>query len=228
MSAPNQHVCSLSGLVCGWDEPLLDAFDFEWRRGELVIVEGPNGIGKSTLIKTLAGLIEPMDGTFSWHIEPGERRYVPQVRTLDPVLPATVEDVLATGVQRGTSLADLRKTPAEAAISSGLSAVGLESRRGDLFRDLSEGQKQLVLLARALMGEPHALLLDEPTASMDPYREEHAVEQLRDAADTDDIAIMMIAHGSEAARQAADRFLQIDREGQVHPRAHAEGSIDES
>ena len=217
-------LCSIRGLVCGWDSPLLDAFDFEWRRGALVVIEGPNGIGKSTLIKTLAGLIEPIDGAFEWGVKPGERRYVPQVRTLDPVLPATVEDVLATGVQRGTSLEGLRAKPPEAQIGARLSEVGLRERRGDLFRDLSEGQKQLVLLARALLGSPKGLLLDEPTASMDPHREAHAVEQLRAAAD-DGIGIMMIAHGSEAAREAADGFLSIDREGRVHPNDTAEESF---
>jgi ABC-type Mn2+/Zn2+ transport system ATPase subunit len=224
MTDESNTLCAIRSLVCGWDAPLLDAFEFEWRRGELVVIEGPNGIGKSTLIKTLAGLIDPIGGHYAWEIDPAERRYVPQVRTLDPVLPATVEDVLATGVQRGTSLAGLRATPPEGQIAARLSEVGLRDRRGDLFRDLSEGQKQLVLLARALLGSPKALLLDEPTASMDPHREKHAVEQLRAAAD-DGIGIMMIAHGSEAAREAADGFLSIDRDGRVHPNDTAEESF---
>lgn len=202
-------------LVCGYDSPILGPLDLAIPAGAFVLIEGPNGIGKSTLLETVAGLHVPLSGSFEWAVEIARRRFVPQVRTLDPVLPATVEDVVATGAHRGAGLQGLRAHVDADEIVSVLERVGMADHRDHLFRDLSEGQKQLVLLARALVGEASVILLDEPTASMDPNRETEALELLEGARQRRNLTLFIVAHGSEAAREAANTLLTIDRDRNV-------------
>jgi ABC-type Mn2+/Zn2+ transport system ATPase subunit len=201
-------------LDCGYDHTLLKDLDLSIPSGEFVLVRGPNGIGKSTTIKTLAGLLPPTGGDYTWQLDESQLRYVPQTRTLDPVLPATVEDVMETGFQRGFELFG-RKDSSLERIEESLSRVGMQSKSTALFRELSEGQKQLVLLARALLGEPKALMLDEPMASMDPDKEAITVDLLKQQVDTQDRLVLMVAHGSRRARDAATAILDIDEQRQV-------------
>lgn len=202
-------------LVCGYDDPLVGPLDLAVPTGAFLLIEGPNGIGKSTILKTLVGLLEPIAGSYDWSIPRSDRRFVPQVLTLDPVLPATVADVVATGALRGGGLAGLRRDVPASDIQRVLGEVQMEEITDHLFRDLSEGQKQLVLLARALLGDPDALLLDEPTASMDPQRERRAIDLLARLHRDRGTSIFIIAHGSEATRRAADARLVIDESRNV-------------
>ena len=202
-------------LEMGYDRRLLGPLDLQIERSKFVLVEGPNGIGKSTLLKTFIGLLEPLAGSYRWSVPQGELRFVPQTRTLDVLLPATVEDVMATGFQRGSSWSALRASADSGDIEQALELVGMDAHCKELFRELSEGQKQLVLLARALLGDPEVILLDEPAASMDPGREEMAVALLRRQVDQYGRTILMIAHGSEPAKAAADQVLKIDRNREI-------------
>ena len=206
-------------LVCGYDTPILGPLDLAVPAGAFVLIEGPNGIGKSTFLETIVGLHSPLSGAYDWSVPTDELRFVPQVRTLDPILPATVHDVVATGAQRGGGLAGLRARAGDDEIADVLERVGMGEYGTHLFRELSEGQKQLVLLARALVGEASVMLLDEPAASMDPDREARAVELLDDEHDGRGLTIFMIAHGSREAREAADTILEVDRNRNVELRA---------
>ncbi|MFP4600266.1 MAG: metal ABC transporter ATP-binding protein [Persicimonas sp.] len=202
-------------LVVGYDRPLIGPLDIEIEPGVFVLIEGPNGIGKSTLLKSLIGLLSPISGSYDWAVPRSQIRYVPQTRTLDVLLPATVDDVLATGFQRGSGWLGLRSSGSGKESQAALELVGMGEFRSHLFRELSEGQKQLVLLARAFLGDPSVVLLDEPAASMDPGRQRMAVELLAQQRDERGRTVFMIAHGSQAAREVADCVLQIDRSREV-------------
>lgn len=215
MTDGRNPIVELDALVCGYDDPLLGPLDMTVSRGVFVLIEGPNGIGKSTLIQTLVGLLDPLSGDYQWSVDPRSIRFVPQVRTLDPILPATVADVVATGTQQGGGLSGLRATADADAIRGALRRVEMTDVADHLFRELSEGQKQLVLLARALMGDADVLLLDEPTASMDPEREQRAFELLRRQMHSSDLTIFTVAHGSKHAHDAADKLLEIDHDRHV-------------
>jgi ABC-type Mn2+/Zn2+ transport system ATPase subunit len=209
------------GLKVGYESALLGPIDLAFEAGKFLLVEGPNGIGKSTLLKTFIGLLEPIDGSYEWSVPRSELRFVPQTRTLDVLLPATVEDVMGTGFQRGSGWSALRLFSKDSSSNTGdidraLELVGMGDRRTQLFRELSEGEKQLVLLARALLGDPSVILLDEPAASMDPEREQQAVDLLQRQRDKFGRTIFMIAHGSQPAQAAADCVLRIERDRTVH------------
>lgn len=203
-------------LVVGYgSRPVLGPLSFELPSGSFLLIEGPNGAGKSTLLKTLIGLNPALSGQFRWAVEPHALRFVPQTRTLDSLLPATVDDVMATGLQRGRGWRLFRVREEGNELCRALELVGMAGKGRRLFRELSEGQKQLVLVARALLGEPRVLLLDEPSASMDPEREARTIDLLERVRDELGIAIVMIAHGSQRAREAADQLMTIDRNGGV-------------
>lgn len=221
-SPPSEHISSeptllrVDGLVAGYHgAPVLGPIDFHLHEKTFMLVEGANGVGKSTMLKTLTGLLEPIEGSYRWEVDAPKIRFVPQTRTLDAMLPATVFDVLATGLHQGGGFASIRIDIDEDRLLDALATVNLQGFADHLFRELSEGQKQLVLLARALLGEPKVLLLDEPAAAMDPGHETETMELLHDIKQDSGLTIVMIAHGSPPARSVSNRIMTVDREGTI-------------
>jgi zinc transport system ATP-binding protein len=139
---------------------------------DLVAIIGPNGGGKTTLLRVILGLIQPTRGTVrTWGDPPAQRRnaigYVPQQARLDPLFPITVERVVAMGrLYRTGPLRRLMRADREA-VARALETVGLAHLRGRQAGRLSGGELQRVLIARALCVEPKLMLLDEPTANVD-------------------------------------------------------------
>lgn len=203
-------------LICGYNStPVVGPVDFHLHEQTFMLIEGANGSGKSTMMKTLIGLLEPLEGEVDWEIDRAALRFVPQTRTLDPMLPATVFDVLATGLHRGGGIQSVRVDPDRRQLRRVLKTVRMDDYGDHLFRELSEGQKQLVLLGRALLGDPKVLLLDEPAASMDPEHEAETMELLHDIKNDSGLTIVMIAHGSPPAQSVSNRIMTVDRDGTI-------------
>jgi zinc transport system ATP-binding protein len=142
--------------------------------GEFVAVLGPNGAGKSTLVRALVGLVPLAQGSLELFGTPISRfhgwariGYVPQRLAVGGGVPATVQEVVASG--RIGRMSRFRRTSAadRGAVEHALEDVGMADRAGDPVSTLSGGQQQRVLIARALAGEPEVLVLDEPTAGVD-------------------------------------------------------------
>ena len=221
--APHEHpsqqptLLRVRDLECGYNKrTIVGPLSFHLHESTFMLIEGGNGVGKSTLIKTLIGLLPPVSGSCEWEVAPQKLRFVPQTRTLDPMLPATVFDVLSTGLHRGSGLGSLRINIDRDQLTKVLQTVDMEDFANHLFRELSEGQKQLILLARALLGEPRVLILDEPAASMDPVHEAETIDLLHEIQVTSGVTIMMIAHGSPPARRASTRIMTVERGGSIH------------
>lgn len=154
--------------------PVLRGVDLRVRAGEVLAVLGANGSGKSTLIRALLGLIPLSGGSTEIYGVPAARfrdwrriGYVPQRLTVGGGVPATVREVVSTGrVARQSRLRPSSRDD-RAAVDRALSAVGLGDRGRRSVHQLSGGQHQRVLIARALAGEPDAFVMDEPTAGVD-------------------------------------------------------------
>src|SRR5688572_18680562 len=153
-----------AGLVVGHGgRALLPPIDFTVRRGAFHVILGRNGAGKSTFLTTLLGLLPPVAGTVER--APGVRcGYVPQVSTIDELLPVKAREVVRWGQLSGWSFLRPFATRAErAAGEEALAAAGATPLARQSYRDLSLGQKQRVLFARLLAMAADVAVLDEPT-----------------------------------------------------------------
>ncbi len=191
-------------------QAILPPIRLEVRRGELWGVLGRNGAGKTTLLRTLLGLLPAVRG-------PIERAqglvigYVPQRHAVDPMVPARAGDLIAEGTERGLSfLRPFRTAEERARIARAIEATGAAPFLRRRYRDLSEGEKQRVLLARAIAGAPDLLVLDEPTSAMDVVAEREVVAILKDLRDRFGMGILLVSHHLGLVVQVVDRALFLD------------------
>jgi zinc transport system ATP-binding protein len=176
----------LEGNLALAGRPVLRGINLSVRRGEVVAILGSNGSGKSTLVRGLLGLAawtsgdvrlfgEPLRSFHQWH----RVGYVPQQMTATSGVPATVQEVVASGrLARRRPLVPMGRAD-RAAVRAALEAVELTDRRSDALSQLSGGQQHRVLIARALAVEPDLFVLDEPLAGVDHASQLNLVETLR-------------------------------------------------
>jgi ABC-type Mn2+/Zn2+ transport system ATPase subunit len=161
---------SFEDVAVGYDgTPVLEGLSLEVRPGDCLALLGPNGCGKSTILKAVAGIIPPIRGTVQRTRDgrPVRFGYVPQQETLDLAFPMTAAEVVEMGTYGGLPLGRHVGRAERARALTCLEQMGAADLRGRLFHALSGGQKQRVLVARALAAEPDLLLLDEPLSGID-------------------------------------------------------------
>ena len=165
----------MAGLSCGYERrPVLENVSLTLPSGSFAGVVGPSGAGKTTLLKAILGLAERYSGELrvaGVSISPGGRPagvgYVPQIETVDWSFPATVNDVVLMGLATKPGRLPWANRGERFAIAATLDDLGIGGIGARHIRDLSGGQQHRVFLARALVGKPEILILDEPTASVD-------------------------------------------------------------
>lgn len=143
----------------GWFLPAKPV-SFAVAEGEIVMLSGDNGSGKTTILRGLLGLTDKESGQVQWDVSREKVGYVPQESVIDGSVPASALDVVRTGQPMDWGSSKERACRA-------MAQVGIEDLRGSLFGSLSGGQRQRVLVARALIGSPSLLVLDEPTVNVD-------------------------------------------------------------
>lgn len=194
---------------------ILRGVNFEARIGEVTCLLGRNGVGKTTLLKCLMGLIPARSGSVLWqeknvtHWKPHQRvragvAYVPQGRDIFPRL--TVEENLLLGLSR-FSAPEARHVPDDIyALFPVLQEM--KHRRGG---DLSGGQQQQLAIGRALASRPQLLILDEPTEGIQPSVIKEIGEVIRQLANRGDMAILLVEQFYDFAAGLADRYLVMSR-----------------
>jgi zinc transport system ATP-binding protein len=166
--------------------------------GEIVTILGPNGSGKSTLLRALLGILPAAEGQV--RRVPGLRLgYVPQRLHLDRTMPITVRRFLSLPV----------RVPDDAATGA-LDRVGMAGHAQDQMTALSGGQMQRVLLARALLGNPQVLMLDEPTQGLDQPGEAAFYRLIEDVRRDTGAAILMVSHDLHVVMAASDRVICLN------------------
>jgi zinc transport system ATP-binding protein len=186
-----------------------------------VALAGPNGSGKSTLLRVVLGLVPPASGRVRLFGSPPDKLrdrwrigYVPQRPMLDDLLPATVEEVVASGrlARRGW-----RRRPGEpddAEVAHALEAVALDDARHALLSELSGGQQQRAFIARALVNRPEVLVLDEPVAGVDAESQGLFRDSLVHMVRVHGAAVLLVSHELGAVADDLDRILVL-RRGQL-------------
>ncbi|MCL0065867.1 ABC transporter ATP-binding protein [Dehalococcoidia bacterium] len=200
--------------------PALNEVTFSVKGGEVLGFVGPNGSGKTTLIKCIDRILKPkagsvlMEGKETNKLGPKERSqlmaYVPQ--SAHSVFAATVFDTVLLGrkpyITWGLSQHD------KEVVSDAISLMGLEEYTLRQFNELSGGERQKVLITRALVQEPELLLLDEPTSNLDMRHQIEVLNVIRWVAKAKGITVLMVLHDLNLASRFSDRVVML-KEGKV-------------
>lgn len=174
-------------------------------QGDFVAITGPNGGGKTTLLRIILRLLRPTHGTVSYSQPPFQIGYLPQKNMVDARFPITVEEVVASGL---LACRGLTKTEQQTMIDEALEAVDLQERRCQPIGELSGGQLQRTLLSRALVSHPQLLVLDEPLSYVDRAFTQHLyslLEQMRQR-----VTVILVSHEMNVIDRMANCHWMVD------------------
>lgn len=195
--------------------PLTAPFDFDLGPSEILAVVGRNGTGKSTWLRTMVGLVPPLDGTVLRPGRAGALAYLPQRAGLDDILPIRAHEVVALGTLSGFGALLPRARGAERRVAEALEFCGAAAFADRPFRSLSEGQRQRVQLARLAVSGAMVLLLDEPTSAMDVVAERETLVLLHTLRARLGVSIVVVMHFLDAVATLADRAILLRGPGQA-------------
>ncbi|RLI02996.1 ABC transporter [Candidatus Bathyarchaeota archaeon] len=192
--------------------PILEDINLSIKQDDFLAIIGPNGGGKTTLLKVILGLIKPSKGkvkVFGKSPEEGRKLvgYLPQYVSFDPNFPISVFEVVLMGRYKGV-LQGFSEEDKNAALNA-LKIVGMTEFKDRQISELSGGQLQRVFMARAIVREPKLLLLDEPTASIDPEMQKTFYELLQKLKKK--MAIILVTHDIGAISVYVDKIACLNR-----------------
>ncbi|MGC9323323.1 MAG: metal ABC transporter ATP-binding protein [Desulfomonilia bacterium] len=208
--------------------PVLENVDLTVHEKEFLSLVGPNGGGKTTILKLVLGLIKPTYGTVKvFGNSPVKARvrigYMPQHASLDPMFPVNVLDVVLMGrLGHGMNMGFYRGKDKKAA-QDALRKVEMLDARDKPFSELSGGQAQRVLIARALATSPDLLILDEPTANVDIAVETELYEILKEI--NKDMTIVLVTHDLGFVSRYVTNVACVNRRVLEHPTCDISGEM---
>ena len=184
---------------------------FSVNRGDYLCIVGENGSGKSTLIKTMLGLIPPLEGSISLGdgLQQKEIGYLPQQTETQRDFPASVWEIALSGCLNHCGLRPFYNRREKELTRSNLERLEISDLSALCYRELSGGQQQRVLLARALCAAHKVLLLDEPVAGLDPKAASDMYQIIKELNEEGNITIIMVSHDIAAAAKYASHILHI-------------------
>lgn len=186
---------------------ILSGINLTINRGDFMAITGPNGGGKTTLLRIMLRLVKPSTGTVSY-IPTDKLRigYLPQKNAIDSHFPITVRDVVEQGL---LPVRSITKAERNERVSRVIDELELTHQSGHGLSQLSGGQLQRALLGRALISSPELLVLDEPLSYLDKHFEQRVYEILRKIAH--DTTVVLVSHEISTIAAMANRHVIVDR-----------------
>jgi iron complex transport system ATP-binding protein len=200
----SENAIAFEGLGFSYQpgQTILQGYRGELERGKVLAILGPNGCGKTTLLKLLIGALEPREG--SLRVE-GRVAFVPQLFQVS--FPYSVLDMVLMGRAHRVGLFSSPSARDEKAALGALDKLGLAGLAGRPFEELSGGQRQLVIFARALATEADILVLDEPTSALDLRNQGIILEWIRRLSRAEGLSVVITTHHPHHAHAVADTTM---------------------
>jgi len=208
---------TLQNVTVGYREPLVSGLSFHMKEGEFWVIVGPNGTGKSTLIKTILGIIKPLSGKIlihgkdctGWCEERKYLSYVPQKESYSHSFPSTVFEVVLSGLFPRMGRFQRIGNREIREVLKWLAALELLPIKDRKFNQLSGGQQRKVLIARALVSSPHYIFLDEPTTGVDLKSSRKILKLLDELHREKGFGICMVTHEISAVWPYIDKVVLL-------------------
>ncbi len=200
-------------LILGYDgKPVVSNLSFEVNKGDYLCIIGENGVGKSTLVKTILSLIKPIDGTITYGdgLTANGIGYLPQQTDVQRDFPASVWEIVLSGTLPLCGLKPFFSKREKRIAKDNMKKLSIRDLKDECYRNLSGGQQQRVLLARALCATQGLLLLDEPATGLDP-KVTVELYNLIQKLNSEDVTIIMISHDIQAALKYASHILHVGK-----------------
>lgn len=210
-----EKLIQVTNLTAGYDGvAAIRDINLEVNRLDFMGIIGPNGGGKSTLVKVMLGLLKPMEGSVAYFRDGKAVRdlrvgYLPQRSQIDHRFPITVADVVLSGLLDGAPLLGPVTRAQRERVTEILEMTGMLDFRDRAIGMLSGGQMQRVLLGRAIINRPELLVLDEPNSYIDKKFEDRLYELLRELNKT--TTILMVSHEVTSLVDMVNRTISIDQ-----------------
>jgi ABC-type Mn2+/Zn2+ transport system ATPase subunit len=209
----NEALIALDNLSIGYNsQPVLSGISVSISRASFIAILGANGSGKSTLLKTLLGLLPPLGGRIDIATSGGKPLmfgYVPQSTQFDPIYLLTGFEVALMGTFGRVGPGHFVPPSERTFTHECLRAVGAEEFAQKRFAELSGGQKQRVLIARALATRPNVLMLDEPTAGVDPTATHAVLDFIWQIIREREITVLFVTHDFALVRDHAQQVVWL-------------------
>lgn len=206
----NEIIISLRNISKRWEgKTALTDINFDVRQGDFIAITGPNGGGKTTLLRILLKLLKPTEGSVTYYRDgkPADELsigYLPQKNLIDSHFPIDVEEVIASGLIGE----NLPSNEVKSRVKETIGLMGLESHAKASIGNLSGGQLQRALLGRAIISQPKLLVLDEPLSYVDKRFEHYIYDLVAELAKT--TTLLLVSHEMSTIAGMANRHLIID------------------
>lgn len=222
------NLLTCKNVKMGYSGPLVvDDVSFTLEEGDYLCVVGENGSGKSTLIKGVLGLLKPTGGEIAFHgIVQRQIGYLPQTTVVQKDFPASVYEIVLSGCLNRLGACAFYSKKEKIRANEMLKRMDMEQLRKTPYRELSSGQQQRVLLARALCATDKLLVLDEPVAGLDPKITEELYEQIQQLNRDAGISVLMVSHDIKGALRYANKILHMKTRAAFLGTAEAYGASD--
>ena len=202
---------------------LMRGVSFKVEKGEIMALVGPNGAGKSTILKTASGLLESISGkVFIQEKELPSIKRSDLAKVMSVMLTEKVNtefetcyDIIRVGRFQYTDMFGRLSSEDKRAIDEAMELIGVTELKDRFFSKLSDGQRQRILLARAIVSEPEILILDEPTSFLDMGYKTEFFDVLRNFVREKNASVLISMHEIELVKKVADRCLCMTRENKV-------------